>query len=451
MLSQAKLIRKYGGNAPRYTSYPTAPHFNEAISEDSYRAWLGEIQAGDGASLYVHVPYCRQLCWYCGCNTRATQSYSPIAEYVKFLKEEISLTGKAFGGKPIAQRVHWGGGTPTILSGHDMLKIMQQLREGFDFSKNAEIAIEIDPRTLTESKTVLLAESGITRASLGVQEFSSRVQDAINRRQSYALVAKTVGMLRKVCIQAISFDLMYGLPLQTVADVTNSASLAVELRPNRIAVFGYAHVPWMKAHQQLIDDAELPSETERLNQAAAAARVFEDAGYIRIGLDHFALPDDPLAIQSQSGELRRNFQGYTDDQSDILIGFGASAIGSLPQGYVQNHSDIREYFASIDKRTLPIARGIEINDQDLLRRDLIERLMCDFSTDIKAVCDRHDTPLSVLEEEYSKLENFARDGVITIENDVVTIPTEYRQYVRSVCAVFDSYLKAGKARHSKVV
>ncbi|MFQ5563390.1 MAG: oxygen-independent coproporphyrinogen III oxidase [Parvularculaceae bacterium] len=451
MPSEQDMISKYGGAAPRYTSYPTAPHFHTGVDGEVYRRWLGALCDGEATSVYLHVPYCRQLCWYCGCNTRATQTYHPVADYVKTLQAEIALVDRALTAKPRVTNLHWGGGTPTILSGGDFIDIMRRLRDAFDFAEDADIAIEIDPRTLTESKADMLAEAGVTRASLGVQEFSEHVQAAINRRQSYQLVAKIVGMLRANGINALNFDLMYGLPQQTEEDVARSAALTAELRPNRIAVFGYAHVPWMKSHQQLIHDDELPTESERLRQSAAAAKVFEAAGYVRIGLDHFALPDDSLAQLSRSGGLRRNFQGYTDDPAEVLIGFGASAIGSFPQGYVQNDSNVRTYAAAVTKGALPVARGVEICLEDILRRAVIERLMCDFTTDLKKICARHDMPASIFEEERAQLEFFEQDGLVTINDDVIAIPKDRRQYVRSVCAVFDSYLKTGKARHSKAV
>lgn len=451
MIDHVRLARKYGGAAPRYTSYPTAPHFHAGVIEDTYRAWLATMNAGESASLYLHVPYCRQLCWYCGCNTRATQTYDPVARYLTALVEEVVLVERAMPKKPIVQRLHWGGGTPTILTGGDFLQVMQKLRNTFDFASNAEIAIEIDPRTLTESKAEILAGAGVTRASLGVQVFAQHVQDAINRRQSYQQVVRSVAMLRVAGVKSISFDLMYGLPKQTIADIEETATLAAELSPDRISVFGYAHVPWMKPHQRLIDEATVPGEFDRPEQAAAAARILEQAGYQPIGLDHFALPGDSLSALAKSGGLRRNFQGYTDDQENILLGFGTSAIGSLPQGYVQNISDTRGYLEAIKNDRLPIARGVEISNEDRLRRNIIERLMCDYSTDLGSICAKHGASPDLFSAERRRLEEFADDGLVVLDGDVITIPFEFRPYVRSVCAVFDTYFKTGKGRHSRVI
>ncbi len=451
MINQTDLISKYGGNAPRYTSYPTAPHFDDSVNASAYQNWLGEIRAEDVISLYLHVPYCRQLCWYCGCNTRATQVYGPVSQYMEFLLEEITLIERLIAEKPVVGRLHWGGGTPTILTGGDFLRTMEKLRESFDFAGDAEIAVEIDPRTMTESKAELLATAGVTRASLGVQEFAAHVQEAINRRQSFRQVVRSVGMLRAAGVESISFDLMYGLPRQTIADIEETAALTVELRPERVAVFGYAHVPWMKPHQLLIDEDALPGAAERPKQAAAAARVLEKAGYEPIGLDHFALPEDSLSKLAKSGGLRRNFQGYTDDQANILIGFGASSIGLFPQGYAQNYSDLPHYFSAVKSGQLPIMRGIEISDEDRLRREIIERLMCNYSIDLGSACAERGASLGLFKDEHRRLKEFADDGLIAFEGDVVTIPYKFRPYVRSVCAVFDSYLQTGKGRHSRAI
>ncbi len=451
MIDHSKLSQKYGGNAPRYTSFPTAPHFNTSVNEDVYRTWLAGIGADEPTSLYLHVPFCHQLCWYCGCNTRATQSYRPVAQYLEALIKEFALVKDAMAARPIIKTVHWGGGTPTILTGGDFLEAMNKLREAFDLASDAQIAVEIDPRSMTESKAELLACAGVTRASLGVQEFAEHVQSAINRRQSHQQVVRTVAMLGRAGVKSISFDLMYGLPKQTTADVENTAALTAELRPERVSVFGYAHVPWMKSHQRLIDEATLPGERERLQQSLAAARILKQAGYNPIGLDHFALPDDSLSALAKSGGLRRNFQGYSDDPANTLIGFGASAIGSFPQGYVQNITDTRDYLAAIQEGRLPIARGVKTSDEDRLRREIIERLMCDYSTDLSAVCRKHGASLELFTDERNRLEEFEEDGLVAVDGDVIKIPSEFRAYVRSVCAVFDNYLKTGKARHSRVI
>lgn len=449
MIDPNELTRKYGAAAPRYTSYPTAPHFNESVNEAVYRRWLADTN--DPVSLYIHVPYCHQLCWYCGCNTRATQNYRTVERYTQALLNEAALVKRALSKRPLAQRLHWGGGTPTILTDEDFLNAMNKLRESFDFAGDAEIAVEIDPRTMTEGKAETLVRAGLTRASLGVQEFAEHVQEAINRRQPYQQVARSVAALRSAGVQSISFDLMYGLPNQTVADVEKTATLAAQLCPERVSVFGYAHVPWMKPQQRLINDDALPNEQERTQQALTAAHILEEAGYDPIGLDHFALPEDALSMLSKSGGVRRNFQGYTDDRAETLIGLGSSAIGSFSQGYIQNLTDSRSYIEAVNEGRLPVARGIEISGDDKLRRAIIERLMCDYSVDLASICEAHGVHLDVLDEERSRLNEFQKDGILTLDGDVITIAAEFKPYVRTVCTVFDEYFKTGKARHSRVI
>ena len=450
-IDHTELARKYGGSAPRYTSYPTAPHFHEGVDEATYRQWLSDTDATQRLSVYVHVPYCHQLCWYCGCNTRATKAYKPVSQYLDVLLAEIALVADAMPEKPSVHHMHWGGGTPTILSDDDFDKVMTKLRANFQFAPDAEIAVEIDPRSMTASKAARLAQSGVTRASLGVQEFSERVQTTINRLQPYSQVADCVASLRAAGIGALSFDLMFGLPNQTAEDAKVSAELTAELRPNRVSVFGYAHVPWMKSHQRLIDEEALPGNEERSRQAEVSAEVLRQAGYEQIGLDHFALPDDSLSVLANSGGLRRNFQGYTDDEADTLIGFGASAIGSFPQGYVQNIADTRRYTEAVTDGRLPIARGIETSGDDRLRRSVIERLMCDYEVDLGVISDSHGVASDVFEGERTRLKSLEADGIITLDDNVIKIQSEFRPYVRTVCAVFDAYLQTGKARHSRVV
>lgn len=446
-----QLQTKYGGFAPRYTSYPTAPHFSENVGPALYADWLGALTDEHAVSLYAHVPYCRRLCWYCGCTTRATQSYAPIRTYAQTLLAEIALIRSALRAAPIARRLHWGGGTPTALSGADFLSVMQALRGAFDFARDAEIAIEIDPGTVSETMIDILAEVGVTRASVGVQSLAEKVQQAVNRVQSFERVARVIGALRAAGVGAVNIDLMYGLPHQTVTDVEETTRVCLDLGPDRVSVFGYAHVPWMKSHQRLIDEAALPCPAERLKQAAAAAQTLTDAGYVAIGLDHFALPDDPLARRAADGGLRRNFQGYTDDDADALIGVGASAISSLPQGYAQNHAATRDYQRSVEAGRLPIARGIAVNDDDRLRRAVIERLMCDYRADLRGLAMAHDADPAGFADELARLRAFEEDGLVTIDGEVVTVAPEARAYVRSVCAVFDKYLSTGKGRHSLAV
>ena len=357
---------------PRYTSYPTAPNFSAAVDADVYRSWLGSLGNDATLSLYLHVPYCRELCHYCGCNTKATLRDEPIEAYAQRLVEEIALVAGYTGQRKVTH-IHWGGGTPSILDA-DLLKfITDELAHRFDLSSVSEHAIELDPRHLTRPLVEALRDIGVNRASLGVQDFSLHVQHAAGRIQPFDTVKNAVELLNEFGIGRINIDLMYGLPKQTVADVRRTVTLAHELGPQRVAVFGYAHVPWFRPQQRLIEQSDLPSSPERLAQAEAAHETLLQFGYRPVGLDHYARPDDQLV--AKSGRLQRNFQGYTDDDADALVGLGASAISRLPQGFAQNAPAVGNYSRAIAEGKLATAKGIALSDDDRLRGQIIERLM----------------------------------------------------------------------------
>ena len=447
-------IRLAEAQAPRYTSYPTAPHFNAQVDGAVYRAWLEALPAAEPLSLYLHVPFCQQLCWYCGCHTAVANGYRRIAAYVELLRREIALLAGvlgpgAEGGRPVSG-LHWGGGTPTILSAEDFTAVMAQLRAAFDFRPAAELAIEIDPRHLTAEKAAALAAAGINRASLGVQDFNPHVQESINRIQPFEQTAAAARLLREAGIAALNFDLMYGLPQQSLADVKRTAALAADLRPERVSVFGYAHVPWMKKHQQMIDEAALPGAAARLAQAEAAERVLLLRGYRAVGLDHFALPDDPLFRHAGAGRLRRNFQGYTTDQAAVLLGLGVSSIGTLPQGYVQNDKDLPGYARALQEGRLPVVRGIALSSEDRLRRDVIQALMCDFAVDLRAQAVAHGRPGFDFSEALVHLRPLAEEGLVTIRGSQVQVGEEGKRAVRLIASCFDAWLGAG-GRYSKAV
>ena len=451
MTMDMELLQRYDAPVPRYTSYPTAPHFHAGIDAEVYRDWLAEIPAGERMSLYLHVPFCTRMCWYCGCHTKVVRQYQPVGDYAAVLDREIALTAGAVPKGREVSHVHWGGGTPTMLSPDDFSALMSALRERFDFAEDAEVAVEIDPRTLTREKAAAMAGAGVTRASLGVQDFNDIVQQAINRVQPFEMSAEVIDWLRGAGIEAINFDLMYGLPHQTVELVLHSVDLAVKLAPDRLALFGYAHVPWMKKHQQMIDESTLPGAAERLHQAEAAAGRLAEHGYRRIGLDHFARTEDSLTRALDEGRLRRNFQGYTDDQATALLGFGASAIGSLAQGYVQNAVPFGAYADAIKSGRLAVTRGVEVDADDRLRRAVIERLMCDLSVDLSAVGADLGAPPDGFAGELSALAPMARDGLVELDGSRVRITETGQPLMRTVCAVFDRYLGTGKGRHSRAV
>jgi oxygen-independent coproporphyrinogen III oxidase len=445
---QANLLKYLDRRLPRYTSYPTAVQFGSAVDAAAYERWLTALPAAVPLSLYLHVPFCAELCLYCGCHTSVARRYAPLAAYAELLEREIGLIGARLAGQTVTH-IHFGGGTPTMLQPKDLMRIMAALHARFRITSATDIAVEIDPRSLTRERIAALAEMGVNRASLGVQDFEPSVQEAIGRRQSVEQTARAADGLRAAGIFHINIDLMYGLPYQTVATVTDTAKRALALRPDRIALFGYAHVPWMKRHQELIAEETLPGGNERFAQSHAAAEVFVGFGYQRIGLDHFARAGDPLAERQREGRLRRNFQGYTADETANLVGFGPSAIGALPAGYVQNTPQMVGYREAIIAGRPATARGRAIAAEDRLRGDIIERLMCDLRVELADVCRMLGASVERFAPELSALDELAQDGLVLRKGSEITVPQEARAFVRSVCAVFDQYQPQKEPRYSR--
>lgn len=422
---------------PRYTSYPTAPNFSAAVDSIEYRSWLKALPETSTASLYLHVPFCRQMCWYCGCHTSVSRRQAPVSRYVDSLIEEIALVASQIGFRPTVGHIHWGGGSPTLLTAADIDRLDRAIRDRFLIAPEAEIAVEVDPRTLTEPVAEAFARSGVNRASVGVQSFDPIVQLAINRLQSFQTTATAVAMLRKAGIAAINFDLIYGLPNQSVQSCLDTVERALILRPDRLAVFGYAHVPSFKPHQRKIDESALPDASERREQEQAIGDSLVASGYVRIGLDHFTLPGDSLALAADAGALHRNFQGYTVDSCETLIGIGASAIGRLPQGFVQNATRIPDYQRRIAEGELAVVRGCRIDDDDRRRATVIEQLMCNYRADMGPL----EIPLDALES----------DGLIRRYGKRIEVREDARPLVRAVAAAFDAYLPQSTARHVTAV
>jgi oxygen-independent coproporphyrinogen-3 oxidase len=427
-------------SVPRYTSYPTAPHFHAAVGAGQYAEWLAQLTPATTLSLYLHVPYCAAMCAYCGCHTKITRQQAPIDAYVAALLGEIDRIAEATPARRVVH-LHWGGGTPTMLGEAGLTQVMARIATRFNLSSLAEHAVELDPRSMTPSLARTLAGMGVTRVSLGVQDFNADVQQAIGRVQPFDVVQATVENLRAAGIAAINLDLIYGLPLQGQAGLERSIRLADTLRPDRIALFGYAHVPWMKKHQRLIDAAALPGVAERLVQAEAARALLDELGYAAIGLDHFTRPEDPMAIAARAGTLRRNFQGYTTDLADALLGLGASAIGRLPQGFVQNDPDIGLYRQAMAQGRLATTRGLRLTADDRARGDVIERLMCDFTV---------RPPAEMLREAMPRLLPLQQAGMLTLEDGVVAITRAGTPFLRLAAACFDAHL-ARAGRHSAAV
>ena len=452
----ARLLARYDRRVPRYTSYPTAVQFTPAVQGDRYRAWLGDLDPALPLSLYFHIPFCDSLCWFCGCHTKVVRRYAPIAAYLELLLRELDrvadlLPGSVETGRHKVCHVHLGGGTPTILEPADMARLFARLRARFDLLPDADIAIENDPRAFNQDLVETLARVGVNRASLGLQDVNIQVQRAVNRVQSIDETRRVARALRGAGIASINIDLMYGLPYQTVARVLSSIEAALELAPERVCLFGYAHVPWMKKHQRLIDEASLPDAEERFAQYLAAAERLQEAGYLWIGLDHFARPGDALAKAARDRTLHRNFQGYTTDSAPVRLGFGPSAIGMLPQGLVQNVVPMKAYRDAIEAGALPVARGLALTEDDRLRGAAIEQLMCFLEVDLDAIAQSFEADPRVFAGDLARLEEMAADGLVEIDGWRVRVTEAGRPFLRTACAAFDCYLEPAATRHAQAV
>jgi len=443
MTSRAEL---FSARVPRYTSYPTAPHFHAGITGETLRSWLAALPPQTPLSLYLHVPFCDTLCWFCGCHTTVVNRYAPVEAYLKNLSAEIADIGPLLRGHPVTF-LHWGGGSPTILTPADVKALKGALAAHLEIAPEADFAVEIDPRGLKDEMVAALAEAGVNRASIGVQDFDDRVQQAINRIQPFEETERVVEALRAAGIDALNIDLIYGLPHQTLANVARTIELSLRLKPQRFAVFGYAHVPHFKKHMLLIPEAALPGAEARLEQFELTHEMLSAAGYVPIGLDHFALPDDSLAVAQRAGKLARNFQGYTSDAAPVLIGLGASAISSLPQGYVQNKPEVPEWRKAVEAGELPVARGIAISEEDKLRRAIIEQLMCYLEVDLA----RFGKAPEDFAAEMAALQPLIAEGFVLRQGSVLRVPARARAAVRLVAAAFDTYLAKSKAVHAVAV
>jgi oxygen-independent coproporphyrinogen-3 oxidase len=448
-----RLVEKHDTRVPRYTSYPTAAQFGANVGATRHLQWLANLDAARPVSLYIHIPFCERLCWYCGCNTGVAHKRSRIVDYIETLKKEIALIAAVIPHRLEVAALHLGGGSPNTLSPGDLDGLFACLKESFAIDASTAIAAEIDPRSLTQEWVDAAACIGLSRASLGVQDLDPAVQKAINRHQPYAMVEWAVRALRAASVRSINLDLVYGLPRQTTPGLLSTVDQVLDLEPDRLALFGYAHVPWMMARQKLIDERELPDAGERYRQQLAAADRIEDAGYLRIGLDHFAMPTDSLAIAARNGTLQRDFQGYTSDRHTALIGLGASSISSFTQGYVQNYSDTKQWREMIEAGRLATGRGVELSNEDRFWGEIIERLMCDLNVDLAYSCQKWGICSAWLVPEIARLRVMERDGLVRIRGSLVTVTELGRPFLRAICAVFDQYLtdQDTAPRHSRMI
>jgi oxygen-independent coproporphyrinogen-3 oxidase len=439
-------------DVPRYTSYPTAVQFQSSFPGGTADDWLTALTPEATLSVYVHIPFCKQLCWYCGCHTSVPNSYDRAARYVDYLLRDIRRQASLFNGrKGQVKHLHFGGGTPTYLDDAHIAEIVAAIDDGFGLEPGGEVALESDPRTLTRERARILASLGFTRISFGVQDFATPVQMKINRLQTYGLVAAATEFLRQAGFTSVNFDLMYGLPGQTVESVARTAQQAAELEPERISVFGYAHVPWFKRHQTMINDADLPGVKERYQQATTIEAELRRLGYAAIGLDHFAKADDDLTQAAANRTMRRNFQGYTTDVSDALLAFGASAIGEFPQGFVQSARDTLEWSQRIERNESPVTRGLATTPEDRMRSEVIERLMCDLTVDAARIAEHHGFDPSMFDDVGQKLEAAVEAGIARIDGTRVSVPPQHRLFLRTVASAFDTHFVAAPNRHAKAV
>jgi oxygen-independent coproporphyrinogen-3 oxidase len=447
----AGLVERYAKPVPRYTSYPTAPHFSGDVGEAKVRKWLAALDQSAKLSLYAHIPFCDTLCWFCGCHTRHTLQYKPIAAYLEVLKQEIEQVGDLVHSAARVTNLHFGGGSPTILHAEDLKAVIACFKANFRFDAQAEIAFEIDPRDFTDEKMDALAEAGMNRASIGVQDFDPDVQAAINRFQSVEETRRIVEGLRARGVRSLNIDALYGLPRQSLDRVLSSLRHVTDMRPDRIALFGYAHVPWMKKHMSMISEADLPSPLERFEQAQAAAELLVSLGYERIGFDHFALPADSMAVAARAGRLKRNFQGYTDDPATALIGFGASSISEFPQGYAQNAPATGDYMRRVRAGEISTVRGYKFLPDDRMRKAFIEQLLCNFRVDAFAFTEQFGDGARPLFGEAMLYAQGHTDGLCTWSDGIFAVTERGRPFVRTIAAQFDAFLNVGAARHSIAV
>lgn len=436
---------------PRYTSYPTAVSFTNANDDAAVRTRLQSTRPDQPISAYVHVPFCRRLCWYCGCHTTVVHNYDRVDGFREVLRREIDLWAGAVGEHAGLAHLHFGGGSPNALKPEHFVALSRQVADRFSLRPGAEVAAELDPGMLSAAFIDACSDAGVTRVSLGVQTFDPVVQARVNRVQPFALVEAAVRRIRSVGIGGVNFDLMYGLPGQTPASVAESVRAALTLSPDRVAVFGYAHVPWMKKHQAMIGDADLADIHGRWEQAEAADAAMRAAGYERIGLDHYARPGDSLAAAARAGRLRRNFQGYTDDPAPVLVPIGPSSIGRFGPTFLQNAVATDAWSAAVAAGRLPIARGLEIDAEDGLRAAVIERLMCDLSVDVAAICRGQGFADDALDASIAEAAALQGTGLSRVDGRTVSIPAFAYRLVRVVAACFDSRLPQTGSRHAMAV
>ena len=439
----------FDARVPRYTSYPTAPQFAGGVGPETFVQWVEAIPAGSSISLYLHVPFCRRLCWFCACRTQGTSSDEPVRAYAKVLKAEIALLKRHLAPGVRLSRLHWGGGTPTLMPADMMRDLADTVFDAVPMAEGAEFSVEIDPNEVDADRLDALVASGMNRASIGVQDFDPEIQKTIGREQSYELTKEVADMIRDRGVPSLNADILYGLPFQTNPRIADSVQKLLTLSPDRVALYGYAHVPWMSRRQQMIPSDAMPTPQERLDLFETARKLFVWDGYDEVGIDHFARPSDGMAKAAKAGTLRRNFQGYTDDTAPVLVGLGASSISRFPQGYAQNASATAAHTKAIREGHFSTHRGHAFAGEDQLRGRIIEALMCDFRVERAEIL----ACFAVTEARLDQLFGAAAaafPGMVTLDETGLAILPQARPLTRMVARAFDTYDQS-KAQHSAAI
>ncbi len=451
-----ELLLKYEKPGPRYTSYPTAPEWSPDVTEAIYQDKLTDFNLTDKSlSLYLHIPFCRTLCSFCGCNVIIRPHDEKHGDqYIDYLLRELELVEQWIGRRRKIKQLHWGGGTPTFLTEAQIERLFKRFADVFDIEYDGEIAIEIDPRTIDKSKVAKLRQLGFNRVSMGIQDFDAQVQENVNRRQPFAIVKEFYDWCRELKFNSVNFDLIYGLPYQTPETMRKTVEQVIGLRPDRIAFYSFAYVPWLKAHQSRIDETKLPSSDQKIEIFLTSREQFLNGGYESIAMDHFALSDDELAKSFRAGTLYRNFMGYTVKPADEYIGMGLSSIGFLENCYFQNHKTLPDYFAALNRNEIPIERGKILSEDDIIRRWVINSLMCRFKVDKNVFSEQFDKKFdSYFQEETEHLKQCVSDGLVAINGNIIRATELGKIFIRNVCMGFDWYLRQadGHKRFSKTI
>ncbi len=444
MYVDIEVLKKYDRSGPRYTSYPTAPYFTEEIGPEDYQAHIAKDDREKGnepISLYFHLPFCDTLCYFCGCNMMVTRNRSKIDTYIDYLEKEMTLIGPLINPSRKVAQLHWGGGTPTHLSPEQILRLGALIQNYFELDKEAEVSVEIDPRELTRGHLVALRQVGFNRCSMGVQDFNSQVQKTVNRIQSEEITRQTVEWIRDLEFHSLNLDLMYGLPHQTIANFDQTLDKIINLKPERLAVFNYAHLPHMIKHQKLIKDEWLPGRETKLQLLKLSIEKLTQNGYIYIGMDHFAKPEDELTRAMQQGTLYRNFQGYSTHAGLDMLSIGITSISMTSRLYVQNFKKLPEYYQALDNGIIPVNRGIELNDDDELRREVITRLMCNFLLKKQDVENKYHINFDAyFADALDALAVFESDDLIQLGSDELRVTDKGRLLIRNIAMNFDAYI-----------